>query len=132
MQVKRCSEGCLPPGAGASLGIFGQDPQGMAVNARMYVNDEIMYQLSPALLAGHCHKPTFPPTLSCEHLKDGGSKQLTPRDDIDAKQLGDVFKGSWGLVSFLFLCLTSSSCALNHRVELGTPLGKETYMTGGI
>lgn len=40
------------------------------MNAKMDVNDEITHDLSPALLAGHCHKPTLPPTLSCEHLKD--------------------------------------------------------------
>lgn len=69
LRVKRCSEGCLSPRAGASLGIFGQDPQGMVVSAKMDV-DEITYELSPAVLAGHCHKPTLPPTLSREHLKD--------------------------------------------------------------
>jgi len=68
--VKRCSGGCLPPRAGASLGIFGQDPQDMALNARMDANDEIMYELSPALLAGHCHKPTLLLTLFYVHLKD--------------------------------------------------------------
>lgn len=76
LQVKRCSEGCLPPIAGAASGIVGQDPRGMAVNAYKDVNDEIMPQLSPALLAGHCPKPLLPPTLSCERLKEGGSKHF--------------------------------------------------------
>jgi len=42
----------------------------MALNARMDANDEIMYELSPALLAGHCHKPTLLLTLFYVHLKD--------------------------------------------------------------
>lgn len=70
-QARRCSGGCFANGAGASLVIFGQDPQ---VNAQMGVYDVLIQDVGPALLAGHCHKPgLLPPTPSCQELKSCGN-----------------------------------------------------------
>lgn len=56
--MKKCSEGCLLPGAGASLGIFGQEPQGMVVNAKMALNYEITYSFSHPPRRSQTYFPT--------------------------------------------------------------------------
>lgn len=69
LQARRSSEGCLHPGKGASSGISGQDPQGLAVSARRM---EIMRWWSFLLLSWQVttHAPTAnPPTLPCKQLK---------------------------------------------------------------